>query len=758
MSNYKVIGQSARRIDAPAKVTGQAVYAGDMHRAGMLYAKILFSDRPHARLVRVDTSRALALPGVEAIVTSQDTPNQLYGLFLWDRLIFAKDKVRHVGEPIAAVAATSLRLALQALALIEVEYEDLPAVFTLEEAMAADAPLIHPDLGSYQGVFAFNKYGNVCLDSRIGRGDVTQGFAEADHVFEQTYKTAPMHQTPLEPHAYFSEIGPDGRVVVYSGVSQPHICHAGLARSLGLRMSEITLAPACFGGGFGVKNWTHFEPICALLTQATRRPVRLVMTREEEFTTSHARPPFQIHIRTGVKQDGTLVAREVDIQVDTGGYADNALGMAAVASSLAQGPYSIPHCTARARAVYTNNPDWGCMRGYGALEMAYAVEAQLDLIARELHLDPADLRLKNLCQEGEPTISGQAVTSVSIRATMEAALEASDYRRKKGHLAPGRGIGIGNMLYAGNIFSASAIVRANPDGSVTALTGVVDIGTGTYTALCQIVAETLEIPFEQVRMTPLDTDSAPYDHGSIDSRTISATGAAVHMAAVDFRAKLIKTAAVIFQCSPDDVAWSEGCAYHPANPAVRLGIPDLLGFSHYVIGGPLIGFGGLMASPPYTPVGEGYFLNPWGNFLFATHVAEVEVDLDTGRTQVVNYTAAQDPGRLINPSGADGQVHGGVLQGIGYSLYEELLLQEGHIMNPNLVDYRLPTVKDITPITARYIEQPDPAGPFGAKGLGETTMIPVPGAIANAVLDATGVHTAETPITPERLYHALKQH
>ena len=560
MSEYQAIGKSILRGDTVAKATGRAIFATDLSRPGMLYGKILYSDQAHARIMHIDTSQARALPGVKAVITAADAPRRLFGIYLRDRLIFAAERVRCIGEPVAAVAAASQAIADQAASLIHVEYETLPALFSLEAAMAPDAPEIHPGLADYQGIYPYIRYGNVCMDARLTQGDVARGFAEADRIFEDTYRTAATHQAALEPHACLAELDEDGRITVWTGTQQLSVTHAELALALDLPMTAVRVIPVWPGGGFGGRLKTHLEQICALLARTTRKPVKLVLTRAEEFTTTHGRAPYVIRIRTGVKNDGAITAKEIDVLVDAGGYSDHTIGTATHAITVSQGPYHVPNCQARARVIYTNNPDWGCMRGYGAQEMTFASESHMDAIAHGLGMDPVELRLKNLCREGEPILSTQPLRAVRVRETMEAALKASGYWQKKGRLGPHRGIGVANLFHVTGFLSSSASVRVNEDATVTILTGVTDIGTGTHTVLRQIAAEVLGINVEHVRVAALDSDTAPYDTGSIASRTTYDSGNAVRLAAEHVRGQLARVAASILGCAREEIVIEDGWA------------------------------------------------------------------------------------------------------------------------------------------------------------------------------------------------------
>ncbi len=756
MEGYSVIGKSVPRVDALAKVTGKTIYASDFFLPGMLHAKILFSNRPHACILNIDTQSAKDLPGVCAVITSKDTINKPYGGYLKDKLIFAADRIRHIGEPVAAVAAESEEVAQKALSLIKVEYQDLQPVFTVEAALDKDAPVLHPDIASYNCDFPYIRYGNVCADASLELGNVDKGFSESKIIEEDSFYCRPMHQAYMEPYACVASYDQNGVLIVYTSTQQLSVCHHELAAGLGLPMTKIRVIPLCMGGGFGGKLGSRFEHIAVLLTRKTKHPVRLALTRKEDFISSHGRATYTIKLKAGVTEDGLIHALSTDLLVDTGAYSDEAIGEAMVALAFSMGPYRIANCSGRSRAVYTNNPDWGCMRGYGGLQISYAMEVFIDRVAALIGMDPAEFRLKNLAEEGDPTLTGQRLNCVSIRETLEAALKESNYYERKSHLGPNRGIGIAAHMGESGLLGSSAVVRLNEDATISVLTSTVDIGTGTHTALCQIVAEVLSVPVDDVHIASLDSDSAPYDVGSFASKTIFDAGNAVRLAAEDLRAEMIELASEVFECNQADVLWIDGRAQKKTKPDERLELQALAGISLYVRHGPLLGRGSRVSMLPFpTPPGKGFGNSPTGSFLFGAHVAEVEIDPDTGKTEIVNYVACHDVGQVINPQGIEGQVHGGVLQGIGYGLMEELKVDGGEIINPSLSTYLIPTAADIPQIKTVIVEKPDPKGPFGAKGVGEPpSVLPMP-AIANAILDATGIRINEIPMTPEKLFHAI---
>jgi CO/xanthine dehydrogenase Mo-binding subunit len=756
--SLKVVGKPVIRVDAEAKVTGQVQYTGDFALPNMLYGKLLLSNRPHARIIRIDTAKARALPGVGAVVTAEDAPQVRYGAYLHDRFIFAREVVRYFGEPVAAVAAIDPQTAEQAAGLIEVEYEDLPAVFEPQASLAPGAPLLHPKLESYSAIFPYIRRGNVCFEAWVGIGDVERGFAEADLVVEHTYNTQAMHQAPIETHGSIAGFDQSGRLTVWTGTQQLSVCHAELAKALDMPMSQVRVIPLWLGGGFGGKLKTTLEPIVALLALQAQRPVKLILSRREEFLATHSRAPCTIHLKTGVKHDGTLVAREAEIVVDAGGYSDHTIGVVAHAMSSAQGSYRIPNCTAHGLAVYTNNPDFGCMRGYGNIEMNFAAEVHMDDIASELGMDPFELRRKNLFHDGDQLIQSQVLDDVLVEECMNRALDLAGYSERAGSLPPNHGIGIANITKTSGLLASSAIVKVNEDATVSLVTSAVDIGTGTHTMLLQIAAETLGIPLDCITIASLDSDSGPFDVGSIASRTVVNSGNAVRLAAEDLRAKLIQVAADTLNCSIDEIAYEEGRAFLADDPDTGFDFDTLVSIATYAHKGPVTGTGSYNGDRPFeTSPGEGFPETILPVVGYGTHLAEVEVDPETGQVQLVNYVAVHDVGQPINPQGVEAQIQGGVIQGAGFGLLEESIFKDGVAQNPSLATYLLPTALEVPSITTSTLGTGTANGPFGAKGIGEHVMVGAAPAIANAIHAATGVMVRDLPITAEKLYTALQQ-
>ncbi|MBN1266631.1 MAG: xanthine dehydrogenase family protein molybdopterin-binding subunit [Anaerolineales bacterium] len=759
----KVVGVSLPRVDGVQKVRGRAVYAPDFVLPRMLYAKVLWSDRPHAKIVRLDASKALQVPGVVVFVSAEDAPRNRYGVYLKDQLVFARGKVRHIGEPVAALAAESEQAALEALKLVEVVYEDLPVVFDPLEAMQDGAPIVHPDLESYSATYPKVAYGNVALYTRLSIGDTEKGFAEADHIFEDEFKTQAMYQGYVEPRACVAGFDQRDKLTVWTSNQQIAECHAELAAALDVPMTDVRVVGTALGGGFGGKLKTHLEPIAALLAKKTGRAVKIVLTREEDMIASRARPPYIIRLKTGVTNEGRITARETQLVSDCGGYSDHVVGTMGLAVTFAQGAYKIPNCEVKGYVVYTNNPNYSCMRGYGAHQIDFANESQMDMIASRMGWDPVEFRRENLIEDGDVLVSTQPIKEVTIKETMDVALERSKWVEKvKQEKVLGDkvryGIGIGNTIINMGLLSSSAMIKFNGDGTATILTSVMDLGTGNHTALIQIAAEELGMLAEQVNIAEVDSDSSPYDLGQIASRTIFDAGNAVRLAAKDARKKLFETAAELLQVPEEDLESESGMIFSRTDRSKEIAIAGVNGYRIWVKGGPVVGGSGWLGRPGFEEeVGEGYPQAPSKTFVFGTHIAEVEVDIETGRVTVVKVTAVHDVGRAVNPLGVQGQIEGGVVQGVGYALMEELQVKDGVILNPDFLNYRMPTTLDIPEIDPVILEIPSEFGPFGAKGLGEPVMMGVVPAIANAIENAIGVRVTEVPITAERLLQAVKE-
>jgi carbon-monoxide dehydrogenase large subunit len=734
MPDDTVLGQSYARVDAADKVTGRVQYASDVYLPGMLMGKVLTSTRPHARILRIDTARAEKLPGVRAVITGQDVPDVRFGNgAVKDRRIFARDKVRYIGEPVAAVAAVDELTALEALDLIEVTYEDLPAVTDPIAAFRPDAPLVHEDLPTYDG-FAPSMRGNICTVLTSDRGDADAAFAQADHVFEDTFRSQGIHQGYLEAMACLAHVDPSGRIHVWTSTQGPYQVRATLAAVLARPMAHLRIIPMELGGGFGAKLRLCLEAYPVFLALKTGKPVKLIATREETFTLSGFRLPTTIYLKTGVQQDGTIVAREALSVFDMGAY----LG-AGVQSGVSHtlGPYNIPNYRVRSYAVYTNKIWAGSYRASGVADVTFAVESHTDIIARQLGLDPWAFRKHNALQEGDTAIQGGVVPRNGLHHTMDAIKAHLQWPRKS---AEGTGVGFAMCQWRSGSGPSTAAVSLQEDGTVSLLTGAVDI-TGTDTVFAQITAAALGVGLTDVVVAKRDTDLAPFTGPSGGSRIIYSHGKAVQMAAEDARHKLLALAAQHLDVQMAMLSCAGGRIYVTDDPERGYTLGQLARLSLTAATGPILGTASL-STMPFAPI-------------FSTQAAEVKVDRDTGTVRVVRFAQAQDVGVAINPMAVEGQIDGGAVQGIGRALSEEVIVQDGRIVNPSLTTYLMPMAADMPPIENILVEVPTEAGPFGARAVAEPPGFGPPAAIANAIADATGVRLKELPLSAEKILRAL---
>ena len=677
MPEEQVLGKNYPRVDAADKVSGRSQYAGDVYLPGMLICKVLKSSRPHARILSIDTSKAERVPGVRAVITGKDVPDVRFGSgAVKDRRVFALEKVRYVGEPLAAVAAVDEIAALEALALIEVEYEDLPAVTDPIDALRPETPLVHEDLPRYDG-YAASMGGNVCTILDSDRGDVESAFAEADHIFEDTFRSQGINQGYLEPMACVANVDPSGRINVWTSTQGPYAVRASLAAVLQMPIARLRVIPMELGGGFGAKLRLCLEPYPVFLSLKTGKPVKMIATREEVFTLSGFRLPTTVYLKTGVRQDGTIVAREAISIFDMGAY----LG-AGVQSGVSHtiGPYNIPNHRVRSYAVYTNKIWAGSYRASGVADVTFAVESHTDTIARKLSMDTWEFRMKNLLQEGDIAIQGGRIPRNGLRQTMEAVKERIHWPTKS---EEGNGVGLAVCQWRSGSGPSTASISVNEDGMLSLLTGSVDI-TGTDTVLAQIAAVVLGVDMQQVVIARRDTDVAPFTGPSGGSRITYSQGKAVQMAAEDAKRKLIALAAERLQVPPDALACAGKRVYVADNPERGYSLGELARLSFTSKTGPIQGTASL-SSMPFAPV-------------FNTQAAEVKVDKETGTVRIVRFVQAQDVGVAINPMAVEGQIEGGAVQGIGRALSEAVVIQDGRILNPSLTTYLMPLAPDIPAI------------------------------------------------------------
>ncbi len=739
-----LIGASVGRVDGPQKVTGQAAYSADVALPGTLWGAILRSPLPHARIMTIDTARARRLPGVHAVLTGRDQPPILFGRSLSDIPPLAPDVVRFVGDRVAAVAAEDRDSAEEALGLIEVDYEELPAVFDPLEAMRPDAPALHPDFASYHGAPERpDPRPNVCSYERLEKGDVDQALAEAELVLEQTYSTPMQHQVYIEPHTCLVWSQPDGAVHVWASNKAPFLLRDELARVLSLPPEQIVVESTYVGGDFGGKGSAMDVPLAYLLSKASGRPVRMVLGGAEELTAANPRHAAWITIRSGVKRDGRLLARDVRAVFAGGAYAGYKPipGVNLGGRFWSAGPYRIPHVRFESTVVYTNHVPGGHMRAPGGAQVTFAVELDTDRLAEAVGRDPYEFRLLNCIEDGEVGPLGETWRSVRLHECLRRVHAASGWGDVK---LPNVGRGLAVTHCSGGLGGSSAVVQVHADGQVVLLTGVNDQGTGAHTILAQIVAHELRVPVERVSVRVGGTDSAPWDSGSSASRVTYVGGQAALAAAAEARAKLAVLAAEYLGCAEDRVELRGGLFRDRLDAANHLELAELAA----------------RAIKPTEPVvGENRFVDMRlvDTPSFAAVVAEVEVDPETGTVAVTRVVAASDVGTVLNAIGATGQLEGGFIQGLGFGLMEELRCGEGRIETASLADYKVPTARDVPPLEHVLITDGPGCGPYGAKPIGELTISLLPAAIANAVYDAVGVRISDLPVTAEKVYAALRR-
>ena len=743
----RVVGRSLARVDAAGKVSGTAIYGADFALPGMLHGKVFRSTTPHARIVRLDVARARAVPGVRAVITAADVPAVRYGGAVKDETIFATDKVRYIGQPVAAAAASTAEAAEAALAAIDVVYEPLPAVLDIETALASGAPLIHEAWEGYTAIPILQRQGNVCNRARIVVGDVERGFEDADHVFEHRFRTAVVHQGYTEPRAAVASWDSGGQVTVWSNTQLPFEVQNTLAEILELPPSKIRVVVAGVGGGFGGKLRIGVEHFAAFLARKCGRPVKLLTTSEEELTAAYPRQGALVELKTGVTSDGRIVAKAGRIWLDTGAFAGSGPGVASVATLVLAGPYRIPNLHLEGFAVYTNKTNCGSYRAPSGPQANFAVESQMDIMADALGLDPLEFRLKNIVREGDEGPTGQVLNAVGLEECLVKAAAAIGWKNRRPEPGRGKGLSCGWWTTTGG--SSGVYVKINPDGTVALNTGAAEIGTGALTGAAQVLAEELGVDLGDISIVSADTFSTPFDLGAQGSRTAFAVGNACRAAAADLTRQIFALAATQLGVEPDALALTDK---HVVAGDRRLSLADLARLSQQT-GGGLIAHGTFIAPPtPYdTKRVEGHVYPAFHSPSFHAHAVDLSVDRETGEISIHKYVVAQDVGFALNPTSIEGQIEGGVSQGLGQALSEEIVYQDGRVLNPNLTDYKMPTTLDVPRIESILVEHPSQVGPHGAKGVGEPPNMEPPAALANAVASATGLRVTSLPITAEKI-------
>jgi CO/xanthine dehydrogenase Mo-binding subunit len=747
-----VLGKPLKRRDAEPKLRGDARYTDDLHLPGLLHARLVTSPYAHARILRIDCDAARRTPGVVAVFTGHDLLPEGPEPAERARHLLARDKVIYAGQPVAIVVAESPYVAADAAALVEVEYDELPAVVDPLAAMTPEAPVIRPkelegewaEAGMHATVSGGEELdvrrlpANVTNAVRFQRGDVMQGFASADVVIERTYRTPFVHQAYLEPHASVAVPRPDGGVTIYTTTQGQFYCRNVTATTLGLPHEMVTIVPMEVGGGFGGKT-VLLEPLVAALALRLGRPVKLVLTRTEEFLLATPAPAAIFELRAGARRDGTLTALRARVIFDSGAYPGAPVTIALL---LLGGTYRWEHLDLLGYEVLTNKPGTGAYRAPGVPQATFALEQLIDELARAIGQDPLELRLRNAARTGDLQPNGVPWPPIGLVDVLERARQHPLWRSRQRRPNEGWGIAVGG--WPGGIEPCAANIRLNHDGTFTVTLGAIDI-TGTHTVLAMIAAEVLDQPVERIRVKLLPTDSAPYAGMSGGSKITYTVGLAVQAAAEDAKRQLLEIAANELEAAPEDLELVDGAIRVRGMPDRQITLSEIAHLSMV--------FGG-----KYAPVyGTGRSVVRQQSPGFNAQIAHVAVDPDTGEVEVLDLVAIQDVGRALNPALVEEQVHGGVGQGIGWALHEAMRWSEnGQPLNPSFLDYDLPKASQLPPIAVELVEVPSPIGPFGAKGVGEPPVVPTAAAIANAIADAIGVHLSELPITPERVLAALR--
>jgi CO/xanthine dehydrogenase Mo-binding subunit len=728
----KYVGHSVPRVDGIDKVTGMAKFVGDLRIPGMLQGKILRSTYSHARLVSIDVTQAEALPGVVAVLTASDISD--LNLIYSGRPVIATDKVRYVGEPVAAIAALDLATAEEALSLIQVEYEELPAVVGIDAALKKDAPLIHAD-----------KAGNIGTHEKVLRGDVDQGFSVSDEVVEDTFTFPMVYHYAMEPHSVIADYGMDDEITVWSSAQHPFQVRGDIAKIFKVPLAKVRMIINYLGGGYGSKSYTKFEPLVVALARKAKQPVRICNSVGDSMVTVR-RHGARVRIKTGAKRDGTLMAREAEIYLDTGGYDDNGPQVTARSATRVLGPYWIPHIRTNAYQVYTNTGSAGSYRAIGAPQVIYAGESQIEMLAQRLGMDPAELRMKNLLKPGQELRPGLKGIDADLSSSLRTLVRASGWKkmRTKNNSAVGMACAITN---AGATPVSVAMIRMQSDGILNIAAGSTEMGQGVRTTLTQIAAEELTLAMDQFRITGADTKVTPYDSSTGSSRSTTLMGTAVQKAARDLKQQLIRIGAQILGVKPSQIQVVDGALIAgEARLSFREAFERRFGKGS---GGEMIGRG--EAGPEITDNKLPVF---WE---VGMGTAKVAIDRETGEVKLKRFTSVADVGKAIHPEHCIAQEEGAAMQGIGHTFFEQMVYDNGQLVNSNLVDYRVPTFDELPEeFHTVLVENGDGPGPFGVRGMAEGGILSVAPSVCNAIDRATGVRIKDLPLTPERVWRALK--
>lgn len=757
-NNYAVIGKSVPKIDGREKATGAAKYTGDLKFPNMLFGKILASPHAHAKILSIDTSEAENLPGVKAVITHKDVPTLKYGISpaRWDENIFCSDKVRFVGDKVAAVACIDEETCYKALKLIKVEYEVLPAVLDPLHAMDEGAPQVHDEYPR-----------NINTEINQSFGDVDKAFAEAHYVRTDYFVGQRTYQSPIEPHSAVS-IWQDNKLTIYSSTQSPHYFQHYIAREFGLKMGDVRIIKTYVGGGFGGKlEPTGLEFAGAVLSKITGRPVKTFYDRAEMFAHNRGRHKQYMELTTGVDKNGKILGVHANFVMDVVAYTSLGIASAYYAGALLTLTYEFDNYKFDLFRVYTNLPACGAQRGHGAPQPKYAFESHLDNIAKELRIDPLDIRLINTRRPNTVTPNDFVINSCELKACLEKAADISGWREKRGNLPKGRGIGMatgsfvsgaGYPIYRTDLPQAAAMIKVHEDGSAATLyTGATDIGQGSDTVLCQMAAEAMGYRYENMKIIAADTETTPHDFGAYASRQTLMSGTAVKQAGEEIKKQILDMASTIMNLSTDDLECREGLISSKSRPNVKPLTFEEMARRFFVLRGPLLGKG-VYIVPRLGGTFKGAAVGTSPAYSFCAQISEVQIDEETGEIDVREVWDVHDCGTVINPTLLHGQVHGAMYMGLGEAIWEQVLFDDkGKILNPNLGEYRLPTALDMPIVHSELVESYEPAGPWGVKEVGEGATNPTMGCFSNAIFDAMGVRINSLPLTYEKVWRAMKE-
>jgi CO/xanthine dehydrogenase Mo-binding subunit len=768
MSEIKTryVGARVPRVDANEKVAGNAVYGLDVDLPGLLYGAVLRSPFPHARIIEIDAKEAMKAPGIRAVVTGKEFPFT-FGGAVKDQPFLAIDRVRYVGEPVAAIAADTELAALEALGKIRVGYDELPAVFDPREALKEGAPLIHPDLAQYRRAGHDIVPGtNICTLRTYKLGDVEAGFAEADEIFDDEFSVHAVSHACMEPHAGVAQyISSTGSYTLWSSTDRPYLVARELSEALGIPSDHVRYIVPYVGGSFGGKNTLIAEAVAVALARFTKgRPVKVVFSREEDLTATQVRVAAFLKLKTGVTKDGIFTARKAEIVWDSGAYVSNAAGVAIRGAYTVFGPYRVTNLELISKLVYSNKEISGSYRGYGTTQVTFACESQMDIIAHRLGIDPLEIRLRNGYVEGDAYINGQVLHGVGLKESLQKASREIRWGEMKEHSSAakrrGRGIAV-TMKGTPTPTSSSCFVRVNPDAHVTVICNMPETGGGQKTIISQIAADAIGVPLSSVSVTNSDTLVTPQNDAVAGSRTTYHMGNAVLSAGQDVHRKILRLAGETLKIDPSRLSLSEGIIMQEG-AGQRLTLKELLAKKSGPGGVEILGEAyfspadsPLLAAHPGLKGLDGKMSSIF--WMFATHAVEVEVDLETGGVKVLKVVAAHDVGRAINPVTCEQQIEGSVMMGISNTLFEEFKMEKGRILNSSLADYKLATLLDMPEMVPIIVESAHQEAPFGAKGVGEPAAAATAPAIASAIFDAVGVRIKDLPITAEKVWAALKE-